>query len=574
MALCSNFKNSNHIFYKVPNCQYFLTNKNPRLNSYNNYPTHIQNRNLSDGCGGSQAAKCKVAIVTGGARGIGFHISEQLLKAGAQAVILGDILMDDMEEATCKLNAKYGENKALFQPCDVTKKEDMEKMFKCTKERFGKIDIVVNNAGILADSRWEQTLLINLHGLVRGTLLGFQYMGVQNCGNGGFIFNNASILGLQPMYGSPVYTGTKHFIIGFTRSMGHDYFYNTSKVKVMAFCPGVTDTNMIWEAAEGGLPGFEGLGNELAKGLAALPSQEPVEVGKGIITMIQDGENGSIWVSEANEFYKVKIPDRSTFKPPCLKGSSSSEGDKKGEDCKKKMAEAKWKAEAVKKAEEAKKAICDKVAAEQKAAARKKAECDKMAAAFKKAEASKKGASGDKKDDKKDPCEKSADSKKKAECEKLAAEQRKAECEKMELAKKKAECAKIAEAKKKGDKKPCMTEAEKKAEAEKEAECEKMAAAERKAECEKMALAKKKEECQKRAEAKKKGQEKKCMSETEKKAEALKNEECEKLAAAEKKAECEKQEAAKKKAECDKLAAAEKKDSKSSKPKNDCTSKK
>lgn len=85
--------------------------------------------------------------------------------------------------------------------------------------------------------------------------------------------NNASILGLQPFYPSPVYTGTKHFIIGFSRSMGTDYFYNQSKVKVMAFCPGVTDTKMIWDAKLGQLAQFGELGKEAEKGLASLPPQ-------------------------------------------------------------------------------------------------------------------------------------------------------------------------------------------------------------------------------------------------------------------------------------------------------------
>ncbi|KAG5881902.1 hypothetical protein JTB14_004796 [Gonioctena quinquepunctata] len=433
MILYSTLRNSNHVLLKKPNCQYFANSKNPRWNPHNNYPVHIEKRNASGQCGGS-AAKCKVALVTGGARGIGYHIAEQLLVAGAEAVILGDVLIDEMESATCKLNAKFGENKALFQPCDVTKTEDMEKIFRCTKERFGKIDIVVNNAGILADGKWEQCLLINIHALVRGTLLGFQYMGTQNCGNGGYILNNASILGLEPFYASPVYCGTKHFVIGFTRSMGHEYFQKMTNVKVMAFCPGVTETNLILESSAAGLPGFVDIGKKCAEKLAEMPSQQPEQVGKGMITMLEDDENGSIWVAENNEFYKIKIPDRHTLKPS---------GSKKEECGKMATANEKAKKEAEKGAECTKAATDDKKKAKRRSREKKteeeKKEAQEMEAAakMKSKEEKKKKADLEREAQEKKKAEEEA--KKKAE-EKMEADKKKAE--------KEAECEKLAEQKK------------------------------------------------------------------------------------------------------------------------------
>nr|CAI5833671.1 unnamed protein product [Callosobruchus analis] len=179
-------------------------------------------------------------------------------------------------------------------------------------------------------------------------------MTAEKCGPGGVIINVASILGLQPLYSSPVYVGTKHFGVGFTRSMGHEYFCKSSKVKVMAVCPGVTDTNMIWEASQGGLPGFGDLGKELADSLGALPPQPAEEVGKGVITMIKDGENGSIWVSEGCEFYKTVLPDRKTFKPPkedpCKKKEDPCK--KKEDPCKKKEDPCKKKEDPCKKKED------------------------------------------------------------------------------------------------------------------------------------------------------------------------------------------------------------------------------
>ncbi|XP_023312597.1 alcohol dehydrogenase 2-like, partial [Anoplophora glabripennis] len=110
-------------------------------------------------------------------------------------------------------------------------------------------------------------------GLVLGTILGFQHMGAHKGGRGGYIINVSSILGLQPLFSMPVYSGTKWFVIGFTKSMGSEYFHNLSKVKVMAVCPGVTDTEIIKNAGKATLPTFDKLDKEAAKSLASLPPQ-------------------------------------------------------------------------------------------------------------------------------------------------------------------------------------------------------------------------------------------------------------------------------------------------------------
>lgn len=98
-------------------------------------------------------------------------------------------------------------------------------------------------------------------------------MGKNNGGKGGVIVNIASILGLQPLAGCPVYVGTKHFVIGFSRSFGSPYHFNQTGVKVMMMCPGVTDTPLISEAGEKPLPESEGIGKLLAEELGALPAQ-------------------------------------------------------------------------------------------------------------------------------------------------------------------------------------------------------------------------------------------------------------------------------------------------------------
>lgn len=95
-------------------------------------------------------------------------------------------------------------------------------------------------------------------------------MGKDKGGKGGTVINLASILGLQGLEGCPIYVGTKHFVIGFTRSIGTPFYFEKHGVNVMALCPGVTDTELITEANEFGLPGS---GEKLVQQLGELPAQ-------------------------------------------------------------------------------------------------------------------------------------------------------------------------------------------------------------------------------------------------------------------------------------------------------------
>lgn len=106
----------------------------------------------------------------------------------------------------------------------------------------------------------------------RGTLLGFEYMGKDNGGRGGVIVNIASILGMQPLAGCPIYVGTKHFVVGLSRSFGTPFYYNRSGILVLTMCPGVTDTPLISEAGHHALPDTN-TGKLLAQELGALPAQ-------------------------------------------------------------------------------------------------------------------------------------------------------------------------------------------------------------------------------------------------------------------------------------------------------------
>lgn len=257
--------------------------------------------------------KGKTALVTGAATGIGLEYVKALLKNGAQNVAVCDVDVRKGENAVRELQTEYGADRVIFIKTDVTNVAELEEAFKKTHTTFKALDIVINNAGILDDGRWELQIAINVNAVVRGTLLGLQYMGKDKGGKGGVVVNIASILGLAPLAGSPVYVATKHAVIGLTRSFGLPYHFDRTGVRVIAMCPGVTDTPLISEAHRRQLR--EDWGDEAGRELDELPKQKPECVAKGMIHLIEKGSSGSIWVAEGGQpVYEVLIPDRQTLR--------------------------------------------------------------------------------------------------------------------------------------------------------------------------------------------------------------------------------------------------------------------
>lgn len=257
--------------------------------------------------------KEKVAIVTGGASGIGLCCAKELLKSGLKAVALADINEEKGREAEKKLCSEFGDDKAIFIKTNVTNLDQFEALFKTTLEKWNSIDIVINNAGILNDSDWEMEIAVNCTAVVRGSLLGMRYMGKDKGGNGGIIINIASVLGLQPLSSCPIHVATKHFVIGFNRSLGTPYHYRRTGVKVITLCPGLTDTPHLKEAVKNAITALDpNIGELLTEELQAFPSQPCDAVARALVVVMSKGDNGSVWVSEGNKpIYEIVR----TFKP-------------------------------------------------------------------------------------------------------------------------------------------------------------------------------------------------------------------------------------------------------------------
>ncbi|KAK7873784.1 hypothetical protein R5R35_005771 [Gryllus longicercus] len=187
----------------------------------------------------------QVALVLGGASGIGLATAQELLRAGAN-VALGDVATAAGEAAAQQLQAEFGSARAAFVPVDVRDDEQVEAAFSTTKQHFKKLDIFVNSAGIAENRSWKLTADVDIMGAIRGTMLAWKHLGKHEGGTGGVVVNVASILGLSVLACAPIYCAAKHAMVGLGRSCGMPYHQQRTGVRVITMCPGFTMTP-IWE---------------------------------------------------------------------------------------------------------------------------------------------------------------------------------------------------------------------------------------------------------------------------------------------------------------------------------------
>jgi meso-butanediol dehydrogenase/(S,S)-butanediol dehydrogenase/diacetyl reductase len=190
--------------------------------------------------------KGKIAIVTGGARGIGKSTVEGFVNEGT-SVVISDILFDAAQELAEKLT-KDGA-KVLAVKTDVSQKSDADNLVAATLKEFGKIDILVNAAGIVRDNKfvdieeeeWDRILNINTKGVYLVTRAVVPHMIAARQGK---IVNFSSLAGKRGGVGLTHYSATKFAIIGITQTLARELAeYN---INVNSVCPGVVRTAM-WE---------------------------------------------------------------------------------------------------------------------------------------------------------------------------------------------------------------------------------------------------------------------------------------------------------------------------------------
>jgi len=234
----------------------------------------------------------KVALITGGAAGIGLAYAKELLRNGVKVAIV-DVNEEIGENAVKELNGNV-----IFIKADVTKGNELEDAFKKTIENFGTLDIVINNAGISNEDKWELEIEINAKAVMRGIMLACKYMGKDQGGNGGIVITTSSILGVQPFSGCPVYVGTKHFSVNLTRCFGTKFYYDITGIKFYALCPGATETAL--HRGYKMMKEFEKYGEKYVVGMNKRPAQSPDAVAEAMIKVMTNGKNGSVWVIDPN----------------------------------------------------------------------------------------------------------------------------------------------------------------------------------------------------------------------------------------------------------------------------------
>lgn len=186
----------------------------------------------------------KVVVVTGGAEGIGYEISDKFLQKRVKVVIILDINENLGIDAAKNLAEKYGNNRAVFIKCDVT--TDIDEVSKKVFD-LGAVDILVNSAGIANDLLTKKTIDINVTALIECSLTFWEHMRKDKGGNGGTIINLSSIYGIITDQFFPIYQASKFAVMAFTKSLGHIANFHRTGVRVVALCPGFTETSLTKE---------------------------------------------------------------------------------------------------------------------------------------------------------------------------------------------------------------------------------------------------------------------------------------------------------------------------------------
>lgn len=186
------------------------------------------------------------AVITGAGSGIGKCIVERFLEAGASCMA-ADMNADSLK-ALKEEFSDYGD-KLATTVVDVSDKAQVEAMIDLTVKTFGKMEIMVNNAGIMdnllpiaemEDDIWDRLMKVNLNSVMYGTRKAVRYFLEHR--TGGVIINTASLSGLCAGRGGCAYTSSKFAVVGLTKNVA--FMYGDAGIRCNAICPGNTQTNI------------------------------------------------------------------------------------------------------------------------------------------------------------------------------------------------------------------------------------------------------------------------------------------------------------------------------------------
>ena len=226
----------------------------------------------------------KVILITGGAKGIGAATAHILNARGAS------IYLTDIDEASGKATASKLKN-SHFALHDTTSKEQWKSVLADCAERFGRLDGVVNNAGIaisetlldVSDDSYNKQMDINVKGVVYGCQLSLPYMAEK----GGAIVNLSSIASLQGSATLSIYCATKGAVSAFTRAVAAECSAGEVNIRCNAVCPGIIDT-AIWDDILQDSP----MGEMLQSRMSEMGNNDPISAGLIAATNVPAGKLG------------------------------------------------------------------------------------------------------------------------------------------------------------------------------------------------------------------------------------------------------------------------------------------
>jgi len=227
----------------------------------------------------------KIAIVTGGASGIGRALCLELARLGAGQVIVADIDEARASQVAAEIGAQ-----ASARRVDVSQAESVRTLVESVAADFGCLDFMFNNAGVticgevrdMELNHWQRMLEVNLWGVIHGTTFAYQVMLRQGYGQ---IVNTASLDGLAPMPMSTPYTTAKHGVVGLSTALRLEAAGLGIKVNVA--CPGAVRTNVFDRAAYVGV-NAEAVKKEM---LAEFKLLEPAESARNLLRGVARNES-------------------------------------------------------------------------------------------------------------------------------------------------------------------------------------------------------------------------------------------------------------------------------------------
>ena len=189
----------------------------------------------------------QTALITGGATGIGRSFAEGLLEAGLCSIVIASRRREMLDKAAAEMNSEFGDCVTPYA-FDIRDRGQTEALVRFTEDRFGPVDILVNNSGLavpetvteISADGWDKVLETNLRGAMWLTQLVMPKMLEQDYGD---IVNVSSQAGKNGYADVPSYCASKFGLLGFAESVRDDVRKRSANIRVFNFCPGLVDVD-------------------------------------------------------------------------------------------------------------------------------------------------------------------------------------------------------------------------------------------------------------------------------------------------------------------------------------------